>query len=295
MIDLFDCSDEDDVIDCCRDCDAIVVEYAPMTQKVMDNLPKLKVISVFAIGYDSIDVKMAEQLGIAVANVPGYCAQEVADHTMGFLLAAERCIVHFDRKIRAGIWDLHDAPRIHRNAGKTLGLIGFGNIGQEVAKRAQVFGMRILVCDPMLDGAAAIQAGVEFVSLEALLERADIISLHLPLTEQRYRFFNDEIFGKMKRQPLFINTARGGLVDESALCRALKNGLVRGACLDVMDPVPEDFTQEIFHLPNVIINPHAAFYSEEALIEVRERGVLNAVYHLNGEYEKVNYVNKWRR
>ncbi|MEL7625170.1 MAG: C-terminal binding protein, partial [Clostridiales bacterium] len=232
------------------------------------------------------------ELGIAVANVPNYCAYEVADHAMALMLAALRNVVHYERKVRQGIWDINDAPPMRRLAGLKLGLLGFGCIPQMVAQRAKGFEMEVMAYDPYLPAEVAAKFGVPLVSMEEILEKCDIISCHMPLTPGTAGMINKELFDQMKQKPLFVNTSRGGVIAEQDLVEALKTGQIRGAALDVLRDEPPHFSDEIFRLPNVIITPHAAFFSEEALKEVRSRSANNVANFLKKDYEKINFIVK---
>ncbi len=283
---------EEELLEACRDADAIIAEYAPLTRKVLSGLERCKIISNSAIGVDNIDIQAARELGIAVANVPNYCAYEVADHAMALMLAALRNVVHYERKVRRGIWDINDAPPMRRLAGLKLGLLGFGCIPQMVARRAKGFEMEVMAYDPYLPPEAAAKLAVPLVSMEEILESCDIISCHIPLTPGTTGLINKEIFGQMQQKPLFINTSRGKVVAEQDMVEALKSGQIRGAALDVLKDEPPCFSDEIFQLPNVIITPHAAFFSEEALEEVRRRSAMNVVHFFQDGHEKISFIVK---
>lgn len=285
-------STEEGLIGACKDADAAMCEYAPFTRRVIEACPKLKIISVTAIGVDCVDTKAARELGIAVANVPNYCAYEVADHAMALMLAALRSVVHYERKVRQEIWDINDGPRLYRIHGMKLGLLGFGKIPQMVSRRAKGFGMEVIAYDPYLPPAVAKEYGVELVELDRILEECDVISCHLPLLPATAGSINLDLFRKMKKKPLFINTSRGKVVNEEDLCTALRQGLIRGAALDVIASEPADFCSEIFTFDNVIITPHAAFYSETALEEVRRRSAQNITGFFSNDLSGVSLIVK---
>jgi len=290
QVDGYQLTTEDEIIEKCSDVAAILSEYAPITRKVMQALKNLKIVSNTAIGYNNIDVEAAKELGIKVANVPGYCAYEVADHAMALILATLRNVVVYERLVRKQIWDITKAPIVRRLAGQTLGLAGFGNIPQFVAKRAKGFEFEILAYDPYVPQSKADQFGVKMVSIEELLEKSDIISCHMPLLPATKDFFNAEKFAMMKKKPVFVNTSRGGLVNEDDLCAALKSGQVGYAALDVMAKEPPVFSDEIFKLENVILTPHSAFYSEESLEEVRRRSAQNVTGFFSGDTSHINFI-----
>jgi len=283
---------EDEIIHACKDADAILTEYAPFTAKVLKSFKKCKIISNSAIGFDNIDVKTATELGIAVANVPDYCTNEVADHTMALILSSNRNIVRYDRAIQNKIWDIKCVPIMKRLEGLILGLVGFGKIPRYVTIRAQSFGMKVSAYDPYISKELAEKYKVELLSLNEILEQSDIISSHLPFNSETIEFFNKEKFNKMKKQPLFINTSRGKVVNEKDLIEACRNNTISAAALDVIEREPPDFSSEIFKLKNIIITPHAGFYSEQALEEVRKRSSLNITYFFQGEFDKVCLINK---
>lgn len=287
----FQCTTEEEVINVCENADAILSEYAPLTSRVLKSLKKCKIISNSAIGFDNIDVKAATELGIAVANVPGYCANEVADHTMALILASIRNIVRFDREIRNKKWDLSSGFDMKRIEGQTLGLVGFGKIPQYVAARAQSFGLNVIAYDPYISREFADSKKVRLVQLEELLSESDIVSCHLPLNDETIGFFDKTKFGQMKKKPLFVNTSRGKIVNEDDLEEALENGILGGVALDVLADEPPCFSKKLFQFENAIITPHAGFYSTTALEEVRRRSALNIKYFLDGQSENVNIIN----
>lgn len=279
---MYQIADGDELAAACRDADAVLAEYAPFTEKVLRGLGKCRIISNTAIGYDNIDVAAAKEMGIIVANVPGYCAYEVAEHTMALILAAMRNVVAYDRLVRGRIWDISAAAGMRRIAGQTLGLAGFGNIPRFVAKRAKGFEFNILAYDPYVKQETADLFGVTMTGSDELLAKSDVISCHIPMTAETAGFFNADKFSRMKNGALFINTARGGVVNETDLCAALKSGKLAGAALDVMANEPPSFSEELFSLDNVIVTPHAAFCSEEALEEVRRRSAQNVTNFFRG-------------
>lgn len=283
---------EEDLIRVCGDADAILSEYAPLSATVLRQLKKLKIISNTAIGVDNIDVAAAKELGIAVANVPNYCAYEVADHAAALMLASLRNIVVFERKVRSGVWDINDAPPMQRIAGQKLGLLGFGRIPQMVSERAKGFGIEVKAYDPYLPPEVAAGFGVELVSMDEILEDSDIISCHLPLMPQTAGMINKDVFDKMRKKPLFINTSRGRVINEGDMIEALKSGRIKAAALDVLESEPADFSSDIFKLDNVIITPHAGFFSTTALEEVRRRSAQNVANYFKNDFTDINFIVK---
>lgn len=283
---------EEEVIETCQDAVAAMSEYAPFTRRVMERLPGLKIISNSAMGVDNIDLEAARELGIAVANVPDYCFDEVAEHAMALILSALRNICGYNEKVtQEKKWDFSDGPRLYRIRGSVLGMIGCGQIPRRVAVMAQGFGMHLVGYDPYLPAETARQYGIRMVdTIEALAAEADVVLSHVPLLPSTEKLVGRNLFAHVQKHPVFVNTSRGGTVDHAALCEALRQGRVRAAALDVVDAEPADFTSEIFSFDNVIFTPHAAFYSETALEEVRRRSAGNIVHFLAGAWDKVNLV-----
>lgn len=255
----------------CRDADAIVTDYVPFDDAVLRELPRLRLISVTATGWDCVDVVAAAARGVRVAAVGEYCTNEVADHALALLLALERRLFDYHRQVQAEhSWRWNDVTGIRRLAGQSLGLVGFGRIGQAVARRARGFGLSVIAADPRVPDETVRHHGAEPVSFDALLERADILSLHCNLDPTNRGLLNRATFARMRRRPRIVNVARGGLVVEADLVAALDSGQVAGAALDVL---AED-SPDLGHHPlvgrrDVILTPHVAFYSEAALEDLR--------------------------
>ena len=285
------CSTEADVLAATTNADAIITEYAPITRGVIQAARKCKIISLNAAGYDNVDVKAASDEGVIVANVPDYCYDEVADHAMALLLACARKIVRFCRDTSCKIWDFKSAGKIRRIRGQTLGLIGFGGVARNVGRKAKAFGLNIIAYDPYVAEEVFKQEHVERISLEGVLKKADFVSIHIPKTKETEGLIGEKQLRMMKPNSHLINTSRGGIVDEEALSRAVKEGAIEGAALDVLECEPADFSSPLFECENMIITSHCAFYSEEAMIEVRRRAVEAVVSVLSGEWPK-NVVNR---
>ena len=288
---------EEDLIKNLQDVDAVISAYEPFTAKVMDALPKLKVISQAAIGFNSVDIEAATERGIAVINNPHYCTPEVADHTMALILTLDRRIKEFDKNVQEDKeWRYDLCPEITRLSEQTLGLFGFGNIAREVAKRANAFGMKIIASDPYMNMELAKQLNVEVVTMEELLERSDIVSIHAPLTDETRGYFTMERYNMMKNKPLIINAGRGAIINEEALAKALDEGLVRGAGLDVLEEETPNLQQsKLVGRNNVIITPHVAYYSQTSQYEIQKLSAKNIDYYLRGQYDKLSIVNGVRK
>jgi len=273
------------------DCDALLNTYAgPITGEVMDKMPKCRIIARYGIGVDTIDLEAATRAGIIVTNNPTYCIEEVAEHTMALLLACARKIAFYDRLVRAGRWEVPPGKPIHRLAGRTLGLVGFGNIARQVAIRAAAFGMRVLYADPFVkDG--QFDAPGKKVELDALFADADFVSLHPPLTAETRKLMNDAAFSKMKPSAFVINCSRGPVIDTEALVRALDAKKIAGCALDTTDPEPLPDPHPLRGRDNVIVVPHAAWYSEQAMAGLQAGAPGEVRRVLSGEWP-VNVVNR---
>ncbi len=284
------CRNEEETLAVSRDADAILNTYAPMTEKVIRALERCRVIVRFGIGVDNVAVDAATERGIMVANTTDYCIDEVADQAMALLLACARGLFPSARIARDAAWDFQRMPRLTRIRGQTLGLLGVGRIGSAVAARARGFGLRILVYDPYVSAEAVRKMEVERVDLDALLRESDYLSIHVPLNADTLRLIGDEALLKMKPTAFLINVARGKIVNQAALCQALQQGRIAGAALDVLETEPPRPDDPILQLSNVILTPHAAWYSEQSRVDMRRRAVGQVVSVLKGElpYSLVN-------
>jgi D-3-phosphoglycerate dehydrogenase len=282
------------------DSDAILVVSTALPGEVIERLSRCRIISRLGIGTDKIDVEKAGQRGILVTNVPGCFSEEVADHTLGFILALARKFPQMSRALAQGAWgrSRRQAVQNHRLSGCTLGLIGFGDSARLVARRAQVFGLRLLATRRNLSQASleAEELGVRMVDLDTLLSESDFVSLHLPLSRETYHLINRAALRKMKRGAYLINTARGAIVDEEALTEALRDGHLGGAGLDTFEHIdPFSGTETppdhpLLHLENVILTPHVAALSAEAMREVSEKGIENVAAVLEGHWPPLERV-----
>ncbi|MEA1960647.1 MAG: C-terminal binding protein [Bacillota bacterium] len=258
------CKTEDELIASACEADALLVQYACVTRLVIESLQRCKVIVRYGIGVDSIDLEAAAEYGIPVVNVPDYGLEEVADHTMALLMACGRKLLNMDQTVKQGTWNYKLTKPLYRFKGKKLGLIAFGNIARLVAKRAMAFGIEVQVFDPYLSEQMAREYGVEMVDFSTLIKSSDYISVHCPANASTHHMFNREVFQKMKPTAVFINTARGVLVDQEALAEALQNQLIAAAGIDVSEQEPLTADNRLLTLDNIIITPHAAWYTEES-------------------------------
>jgi D-3-phosphoglycerate dehydrogenase len=273
----------DDILAVARDADAILVTYAKLPGELLRQLTRCKAIGRFGLGVDNIDLPAAKALGIAVNYVPDYCLREVSDQAMALVLALARKVTLADKLVQSGRWDVSQLVPLRRLEGQILGLVGFGNIPRMLAPKAKAFGLTVLTHDPYVDAAVLRAAGVEGVTFDDLLARSDFISVHAPLLPATRGLMNAAAFAKVKKGAFLINTARGPLVDEPALIAALDSGRLGGAALDVVatEPLPKD--SPLLGRANVILTPHVAYYSVEALEELQTKCASDLARVLSGE------------
>src|SRR5215475_11690833 len=283
------CKTEDDVIEAARDADAIIAQYATIGARAVAALTRCRVIARYGTGVDIVDVDAASRHGILVTNVPNdWCENEVADHAMALLLAAARKICRYDQATRSGDWQWQTGEPIHRISGRTLGLLSFGAIAQAIGRRAAGFGLRVIASDPYVPAADIADRGAVPVSLEELLDQADYLVIQAPLTKETHHLIGEPELRRMKRTAILINTARGPIVSDQALYQALSEGWIAGAGLDDIEEEPAKLrdwspANPLFGLDNVIITPHAAYYSEEAIHGVRDFAASEVVRVLTGQ------------
>jgi len=285
------CKTEEDLIEKCKDADALLNQYAPISRRVIENLDKCKVISRYGIGFNTVDIDAATEKGIIVGNVTDYCLDEVSDHAMALLLSSVRKVTLMNNSVKGGEWDFKVAVPVYRMRGRTLGLVGLGNIPQTLAKKAQAFGINVIAFDPFVSPEVAAAIDVKLVTLDELCEQADYVSIHVPLNKHTEGMISHEQFNKMKKEAFIINTARGPIIDEKALIQALQEGKIAGAGLDVLEVEPIAQDNPLLKMDNVIINPHSAFYSVEAEAELKRKAAQNVADVLSG-YLPTYIVNK---
>jgi D-3-phosphoglycerate dehydrogenase len=273
----------EDILAVARDADAILVTYAKLPGELLRQLRRCKAIGRFGLGVDNIDLPVAKELGIAVNYVPDYCLREVSDHAMALLLALARKITFSNKLVQSGRWEVPPIVPLRRLEGRVLGLIGFGNIPRAVAPKAQAFGLKVITHDPYVSKDVLEKAKVEGVSFDDLLARSDFVSVHAPLMPQTRGLINAAAFSKMKHGACIINTARGPLIEEGALIMALDSGRIGGAALDVVATEPLARDSQLVGRDNVILTPHTAFYSVEALEELQTKCASDVARVLSGE------------
>ena len=273
----------EDILAVARDADAILVTYAKLPGELLRQLTRCRAIGRFGLGVDNIDIPAAAALGISVNYVPDYCMQEVSDHAMALLLATARKVPLSNKLVQSGRWEVPPIVPIHRLSGRVLGLVGFGNIPRALAPKARAFGLRVVTHDPYVSPDVLSAAAVDGVSFDRLLEMSDFVSIHAPLMPSTRGLFNADVFHKMKKGAVLINTARGPLVDEAALIAALDTGQLGGAALDVVTTEPLTKDSKLLGRDNVILTPHTAFYSVEALEELQTKCAADVARVLSGE------------
>ena len=273
----------DGILAVARDADAVLVTYAKLPGELLRQLTRCRAIGRFGLGVDNIDLLAAKALGIAINYVPDYCMREVSDHAMALLLALARKVTFANTLVQSGRWEVPPIMPLRRLEGQVLGLVGFGNIPRALAPKAKALGLKVLAHDPYAAKDAMAAAGVETVSFDDLLARSDFISMHAPLSSATRGMMNADAFGKMKKGAFLINTARGPLIDEAALIAALDSGHLGGAALDVVTEEPLARDSALLGRDNVILTPHTAFYSVEALEELQTKCASDVARVLSGQ------------
>jgi D-3-phosphoglycerate dehydrogenase len=280
---LSNCNTEENIIKVAKDADGIINQRMPITREIIKLLNKCKIIVRYGVGVDNIDIKAATEYGIVVANVPDYCVDEVSSHAIGLILGCTRGIILFNSKVKEKRWGFSLAKPLFRTQGKTLGIFGLGRIGSVVAKKSIGFGLKIIACDPYV---SKINTKIKMVDFSQLLSESDFISINASLTDETWHAFGEDELRAMKKSAYLINTARGAIVDEKALYKALRERWIAGAGLDVLEKEPPDWDNPLLKLGNVIFTPHSAFYSEESYIELKTRAAKTVLSVLNGKLPK---------
>lgn len=289
---LEDCQNEDEIIERCKDADALLVIYRKITPRIMDAMPNLKVILRYGIGYDVIDVDAATERGIKVCNSPTHCLDEVATHTVALLLAAERKIVLYNDEVREGQWLANLGEKPHRLSSQTVGFVGFGNIARRAADFLTGFGFNMIAYDPFLSEEVIASKGARKVDLDELFAQADVITIHTPLFDSTYHMINKESIAKMKDGVIIVNTSRGPIINLNDLLEGIDAGKIKCAALDVLETEPNVDVKAVFaHPDKIIVTPHAAYNSVEAEAQMMKVIAETAVKVLNGE-NPMNIVNR---
>jgi D-3-phosphoglycerate dehydrogenase len=281
----------DEIVAAAAEADVILTDSAAITGAILARLPKARAVVCYGIGYDHVDVPAATALGVAVVNMPAFCAPEVANHTLMLVLACVRKLIRLDQGLRGGRWpdgrqmEAELAPMGNLD-GEVLGLVGFGSIARLVAPRAQAFGLRVLACDPAVPAEAMHALGVQPAVLDELLAASDYVSLHTPLTAETRHLIGAAELRRMKPTAFLINTGRGAVVDEAALVDALRAGLIAGAGLDVFEREPLPADSPLLSMDNVVVTPHTGGYSDASFARLRRWVGEAAAAVLRGQWPK---------
>jgi len=277
---------EEEIIELARDAHGVLNTRAKITDKVIESLENCKVITRYGIGVDTIDMDAATRKGIMVCNVPDFCVDEVASHALTLSLCLIRKVALSAYRVREGEWSVTSLYPIRRISGLTLGIVGFGHIGKNLANKAKCLGFKVMVFDPYISDEDAKKEGVILDSLEVILKESDIISLHAPLTKNTKGIIGKEQFKLIKPTAYLVNVSRGPIVDEEALIEALQEGHIAGAGLDVLMEEPPSMDNPLLKMENVIITAHSAWYSQEAIDELQYKAAQNVAMALSGKIPK---------
>lgn len=282
-----------EIIENAKDADIIITVYEPLTKEVLSQLPNLKLVVYRSIGFNSVDLAYANERQLPVSHITQYCVDEVANYVVAAILSHNRRILDFNQSVKVGHkWDYELFPDMRRLSSLTVGLIGFGNIPRLVAQRLQVFGCKVMAYDPFVPAEVFANAGVTQVSLEEIFAHSDYISSHLPLNDSTKEMLNATLFNICENQPVFINSSRGGVVNEKDLVAALQSGKISYAILDVVHSEDPDLSKLPFmQMDNVVLTPHIAFYSQEAFIQGVQDNFKNIQAFLNGDLAHAEIVN----
>ncbi len=281
--------DPETVLQATQDADGVIMQYAPLDERVIAAMRKCRVISKYAIGVDLIDIDAATRKGICVANVPDYCTEEVATFTLALILGMSRKVPHLDRLVRRGIWNCRLVSPVYTLRECTVGLVGFGKIARDVLGKLAPFGPDVLVYDPFVEAEEVARAGARRVELDELLRLADVVSIHVPLLASTRHMFSMDKFRLMKKTAFLVNMGRGPLIKETDLIAALQEKIIAGAALDVTDPEPIRADNPLLTMDNVVVTPHAAYNTEQSQFRLQTFTAESVVEVLSGFYPKRLY------
>ncbi|MGE7760038.1 C-terminal binding protein [Peribacillus sp. NPDC097895] len=277
------CKTEEEVIEQAKDADAILNQYAPISRRVIESLENTKIISRYGVGVNTIDLNAAKEKGITVANVPDYGMEEVSNHALALLLSSARKVTLLNKEVKKGNWDFNVCVPIHRFNEQTVGVLGFGRIPRRFIEKVKPLGFKTAAYDPFVSATDMAAVGVQKMELDEIIREADYLSVHVPLIDETYHLINEDRLKQMKKNAIIINTARGPIIDETALIEALEKRTIAGAALDVTENEPVSNDSPLLRMDNVIITPHSAWYSEEAMVELRQKAARNIIQVLSGE------------
>ena len=289
---IYERTPQEEVVNRAKDADAILINKIKITSEILEQLPKLRYIGELATGYNNIDLVAASQRNIVVSNIPAYSTMSVAQHAFALLLNVTNSVSHYAKESRSGVWS-HCPDFCYWNtpllelAGKTIGIVGFGNIGSQVAQIAHAFGMEVIAATSKTIG--SLPDYVKKSTIEGLFAASDVISLHCPLTNDNFHFINEKAISFMRKGVILINTARGALIDTNAVAKALSSGHIGAYCADVMEEEPPVEQTSILSAPNAFITPHIAWASRAARLRLMDIAVDNLKAFLEGKPK--NQVN----
>lgn len=280
-----DAVDENDLMAAVHDADALLVNRAAITRRLIEQMPRCQVVVRKGVGYDSVDVDAATEHGVLVCTLPDIWTDEVANHALALMLALNRRLLPLDRRLRSGGWRSFKQEHMGSVTGETVGIVGYGRIGSAFGRRVTALGPAVIYYDPYIAAPPGRESGIERVhSLEELLRRSDYVSIHTPLTPETQHMFSDEQFRQMKPTAYLINTARGPVVNQQALVRALREGQIAGAGIDAFEQEPPALNDPLLQLDSVILTPHNAFYSDPAVARMHVRAAQEVIETLSGNW-----------
>lgn len=284
------CRTEEDLLKATKEAFAIMVQWAPITEKIIRNMDNCQLIVRYGIGVDNLDLAAAKEKKIPVCNVPDYCIDEVSDHTMSLAMALSRQLPATDQRVREGIWKIIPPGHVPACRDSLFSTLGFGRIARSVLKRAAAFNFRLAAFDPFVSGEEMEELGVRKISFEEAIAGADILSLHLPLNESTSHIINLETLRKMKPTAVIVNTSRGGLINTVELARGLHENEIAGAGIDVFEQEPLQNDHPILLAPNMLITSHTAWYSERSIPILQQFAAEEVMRAIKGEALKNRVV-----
>ena len=283
--------EEDDVIEAIRDAEVVLFTATKMNERVINSLEKCRLIIRYGIGYDNVDLEAAARKGIYVCNAPKYGVIDVAEHALSLIFATAKMTVRMNERVASGAWGSGGMGPFLRLAGKTVGFVGFGNIARALCKRVRGLEMNALAYDPYVNDEVFEEMGAKRAELDEVLAKADFVSIHLPLNDSTRHMIGKEVFAKMKRKAILINTARGPIVNERELIEALEAKQIAGVGLDVFEDEKSPVDPRLVNAPNAVLTPHVAWNTDVAVTAIHEEVGDNIVRYLNGERPE-SVVNK---
>lgn len=282
-IELLQCKTEEDLIEQCKGAQAFINQYAPITERVLRELPDLKLVVRYGVGVNNVDLEAATKYGVQVCNVPDYGMNEVADHALAMMLCLTRKIVTMNNHTKNGVWDYQESIPVYRHSEQVVGVIGLGRIGSSFAKKVNALGCKVIAYDPYYPNRNVLAPEyVEFVSFEDLIKKSDIISIHCP-SDNAINLIGEKELSEMKNTAYLVNVSRGGIINEEALDKALSEKWIAGAALDVVLHEPLSQESPLFKHNNFICTPHMAWYSEQSAKELKRKVAEEVVRFCNNE------------